>query len=195
MNELLIKSWWMLVLRGVAGIAFGILAVVWPGVTLLVLVALFAAYALVSGFAAAAGAIRSRSSDRKWWLLLLLGIVSIVAGIWAIVAPGLTALALVLLMGANALITGVLDIAVAIRLRKIIEREWLLLLAGAVSIVFGVLVLLFPTAGALALVMIVSFYAMLSGVLLLALGLRMRRLGRESHAGGRPGRELGHPAV
>jgi uncharacterized membrane protein HdeD (DUF308 family) len=195
MNELLMKSWWMLALRGVAGIAFGVLALMWPGVTLLVLVALFAAYALITGAVSVIGAIRNRASDDKWWIVLLLGLVSVAAGVGAVLLPGLTLLVLVLLMGVNALITGVLDIAIAIRLRKTIQREWLLVLAGVVSIVFGVLVFMFPAAGAFALVWMVSFYAMLSGILLLALGLRMRSLAKQSEANGATGNRFGHPAL
>src|SRR5690349_3621606 len=110
----------MLMLRGALAILFGVLAIVWPGLTLLLLVAMFAAYALLSGAVSIVAGYRSRDSDSRWWLLLLLGLVSIAAGIAAVVYPELTALVLVLLMGANALFTGVLDIAVAIRLRRVL---------------------------------------------------------------------------
>src|SRR5437016_5238945 len=140
MNELLLRSWWMLALRGLVALLFGILALLWPGITLLWLVALFAAYALIGGAVSVIGAVRNRKSDEEWWLILLLGLVSIGAGAITIFHPALTALVLVLVMGANALVTGILDIAVAIRLRKEIRGEWLLGLAGIVSIVFGILV-------------------------------------------------------
>ncbi|MCW7541752.1 HdeD family acid-resistance protein [Aquabacterium sp. A7-Y] len=167
-------SWWVIALRGVAALSFGVLALVWPGITLLVLVSLFAAYALLAGAAATVGAIKRRGS-KGWGLTLLLGIVSLTAGVVAIVFPGSTTLALVLLMGVNALITGALDIALAIRLRKVIQGEWLMALSGVLSIVFGAIVIAVPVAGAVALVWIVSFYAMLTGVLLLALAMRTRR--------------------
>src|ERR1700704_4177013 len=125
MDQLLLRSWWMLALRGAAALLFGILALIWPGITLLVLVALFAAYALISGGAAVVASIRNRNSDKGWWLILLLGLVSLVAGVIAVFNPGITILVLVVLMGANALVTGILDIVVAIRLRKQIQREWL----------------------------------------------------------------------
>jgi uncharacterized membrane protein HdeD (DUF308 family) len=174
MDDLLQRSWWMLALRGAAAIVFGILAIMWPGITLMVLVALFAAYAVVSGIFTIIAAVQNRKSDQGWWMLLLLGIVSVAAGVVAVVFPGITALVLVLLMGANALVTGVLDMAIAIRLRKAIQGEWMLILAGIVSVVFAILVFMFPGAGALALVWMVSFYAIVSGVLLLALGVRMK---------------------
>jgi uncharacterized membrane protein HdeD (DUF308 family) len=177
MKELLARSWWMLALQGLVALLFGVLAVLWPGLTLLWLVALFAAYAIISGGAALYGAVKNRTMDTGWWLILLLGLVSVAAGVLAIFYPGLTALALVLLMGANALITGVLQIVVAIRLRKMVNNEWLLVLIGAASIAFGVLVLVFPGAGALALVWLISFYAVLSGILLLSLAFRVKGWG------------------
>jgi uncharacterized membrane protein HdeD (DUF308 family) len=181
MNELLMRSWWMFAVRGGLAVLFGVLALLWPGMTLIVLVALFAAYALLGGGAMVIGAIRHRKSDDKWWIPLLLGIVSLAAGVWAVMLPEITMLVLVLVMGVNALITGVLEIALAIRLRKTIEREWMLVLAGAVSIAFGVLVLLFPAAGAFAMVWMVSFYAMLTGILLLTLAFRLRREAKRSN--------------
>jgi uncharacterized membrane protein HdeD (DUF308 family) len=174
MIELFLRSWWMLALRGVIALLFGVLALMWPGITLLWLVALYAAYALLTGAVSVYASVKNRHSDEKWWLILLLGLVSISAGVIAVLYPGLTALVLVLVMGANALITGVLDIAIAIRLRKAINNEWLLILSGSASIIFGVLVLLFPGAGALTLVWLISFYAVLTGVLLLALAFRVR---------------------
>jgi uncharacterized membrane protein HdeD (DUF308 family) len=167
----------MFVWRGAVALLFGGLAVLWPGLTLLWLVAMFAAYALVGGGAAIVGAVKNRHSERGWWLVLLLGLTSVAAGIIAIFYPGLTALALVLVMAANALVTGVLDIVVAIRLRKIVQHEWLLILNGVAAIVFGVLVFLFPGAGALALVWLISLYAIFTGVLLLALAWRARAWG------------------
>jgi uncharacterized membrane protein HdeD (DUF308 family) len=180
MDELLARSWWMLALRGVIALLFGILALMWPGITLLWLVLLFAAYALLSGVVSVAGAVTNRKVDKQWWMILLLGLVGIAAGILAVVYPGLTALALVLLMGANAVVTGVLDIAVAARLRKARRNEWLLILTGVVSIVFGVLVLLFPGAGALALVWLISTYAIFIGILLLALAFRAQVWAKKS---------------
>lgn len=185
------RNWWMFALRGVIAVLFGVLAAAWPGLTLLWLVALFAAFALLGGGASLFGAFHNRRSDPQWWLALLLGLVSIGAGVIAILQPALTALVLVLLMGANAIATGVLDIALAIRLRNEIRGLAALYLAGAVSILFGVLVFLFPGAGALALVWLISFYAILSGVLLLAAAWRLRRHGEPAawHGG------MGEPAV
>jgi uncharacterized membrane protein HdeD (DUF308 family) len=177
MESLLRRSWWMLALRGVAAILFGAFALAWPGATLLALVALFAAFAIVSGASSIAAAIRHRQADHGWWMVLALGIVAVLAGIPAIFQPGITALVFVVLMGVNAIFTGAMDIAVAIRLRKEIRGEWLLVLAGIVSLAFGAIVLAYPGLGAFALVWMVSFYALLSGVLLLSLALRLRPRG------------------
>lgn len=163
--------------RGAVALIFGVLAFLWPGLTLLWLVAMFAAYALLGGGAAIVGAVKHRQRDRGWWLILLWGVASIVAGIGAIFYPGVTALVLVLLMGANALVTGILDVAVAIRLRKVVQHEWLLILNGAAAIVFGLFVLFFPGAGALALVWLISLYAVVTGVLLLTLAWQVRKWG------------------
>jgi uncharacterized membrane protein HdeD (DUF308 family) len=191
MDNLLARSWWMLALRGAIAVLFGILALMWPGITLLWLVVLFAAYALLSGVVSVAGAVTNRKIDKQWWMILLLGLIGIVAAIFAVIYPGLTALALVLVMGANAVVTGVLDIGVAVRLRKTKRNEWLLILTGVISVAFGVLVLLFPGAGALALVWLTSTYAIFTGILLLALAFRAQVWAKKStvspsFSGGQP---------
>jgi uncharacterized membrane protein HdeD (DUF308 family) len=183
MNDLLKKSWWMLALRGVAALLFGVLAIIWPDITLLVLVALFAVFAFVTAGVSIFGAVQNRKTDKGWWMVLLLGLFAFASGVIAVIYPAVTALVLVLLMGANALVTGVLDIAVAVRLRKTIQNEWLLILTGIISVVFGILVMVFPGAGALAMVWMVSFYAVLTGVLLLALALRMRSISTTTGTG------------
>lgn len=171
-------SAWMLMLRGAIAIAFGVLAVLWPGLTLLALVGLFAAYALLGGVVSIATAFRMRGTEPKWWLPLLLGVISVVAGVYAILAPEVTVLVLVLLMAVNAILTGALDIAMAVRMRHAVRGHWVLLLAGALAILFGALVIAAPDAGALAVVGLISFYAILTGVMLFGLGWRMQRAAR-----------------
>jgi uncharacterized membrane protein HdeD (DUF308 family) len=176
MRKALSTPWWWLVVRGLAAIAFGVLAFAWPALTLLLLIALFAAYAIVTGAAAIIGALRNRD-DRGWWLVLLLGVVSLAAGVVAFFYPGITALALIIVIGVNAVCSGVLDIAMAVRLRREIQGEWLLGLAGVVSILFGVLAIALPGAGALALVWLISAYAIAIGALFVVLGFRLRSAG------------------
>lgn len=169
------RAWWTLVLRGVLAVVFGIIAWIWPGLTVGALVLLFGAYALVDGVFALVAAFSNRAEGRRLPLLLE-GILGIGSGIAAVVWPGLTALALLYIIAAWALITGVFEILAAVELRREIENEWLLGLAGLASIVFGILLIVFPGSGALAVVWMIGTYAVLFGVLLIALGFRLRAL-------------------
>jgi uncharacterized membrane protein HdeD (DUF308 family) len=168
------RNWWALALRGVAALLFAVLTFIWPGISLLALVALFGAYALIDGIFAAVTAItRSDVGDRRW-VLLLEGLAGIAAGIIAFVWPGMTALALLYIIAAWAIVTGVLEIAAAVRLRREIQGEWALGLAGFLSVLFGVALVLFPGAGALAVLWLIAAYAIVFGLLMLALGFRLR---------------------
>lgn len=174
MDELLGRAWWMLALRGAAGILFGLVALFLPGLTLLLLVAMFAAYALIGGIAAVSAAIRHRSIRTDWWIPLLLGLCTIAAGLIAVAAPGVTALVLIAVMGANAIVTGVLDVIAWVRLKRRGRTQWLLLFIGILSALFGIFVLAVPGAGALALVWMIGTYAIVTGALLFVLGLGAR---------------------
>ncbi|SEO55891.1 HdeD family acid-resistance protein [Nitrosovibrio sp. Nv6] len=174
MNELISKTWRSLALRGTVSLLFGILAAFWPGITLMWLLIMFAAYALIGGVASAIAAVQNRKTNSDWWLMLLIGLVGIGAGITAFLLPNLTAVVLVLIIGATALGSGIVDIVMAIRLRKTIRGEAFLILNGIISVAFGVFVFFFPGAGALALVWLISMYAIISGLLLLALAWRAR---------------------
>jgi uncharacterized membrane protein HdeD (DUF308 family) len=189
-NSFYLRSWWVPALRGLLGILFGVLALMWPGLTMFVFVALFAAYALLGGIASVVGAIGHRKVDDDWWLPFLLGLVSIGAAVVAVVNPFLTMLVLVMVIGANALVTGVLDIVAAVRLRRQITGEWLLGLAGVASVVFGALVFLYPLAGAIAMVWMVSIYAIVTGALLLALALRSRAFSTRGRQAAQPERRV-----
>lgn len=174
MNNKFSGSWWVPALRGVLAILFGVLILLQPGITLLALVLLFAAYAVLTGVVSIAGAFQSRQTNEDWWMLLLIGLVGVGAGIIAVAQPALTALVLVLIIGVNALVTGMLDIVTAIRLRKEIQGEWFLILSGLVSVAFGILVFFFPVIGAMTVIWMISLYAIIDGVLLLALSFRIR---------------------
>ncbi len=173
-------NWWAVVLRGVAAVVFGLAALFVPAITLVVLIALFGAYALVDGVLALIAVVRAAQHNREWWVLALEGVVGVIIGLITFFSPGITALVLLYWIAAWAVVTGVLEIAQAIRLRREIDNEWLLVLAGVASIVFGVLVAVMPSAGALAVVWIIGAYALLFGILLIALGLRLR--GVQEHA-------------
>ena len=171
----LTRNWWAVALRGLAGILFGIITFVSPGISLAALVLLFGAYAFADGVLSIVSAVRRRGADR-WWLLLLQGIVGIGAGVVTLLWPGITAIALLFVIAAWALVGGAFQVAAAIRLRKVITGEWLLALGGVLSIAFGVLLVLFPGPGALALVIWIGAYAFVFGILLLVLGFKLRGL-------------------
>jgi uncharacterized membrane protein HdeD (DUF308 family) len=173
MRHFLAISWWMLATRGAAGVLFGLLALAWPALTLFVLVLLFAVYTLAVGSLAVVASLRTRD-QRGWWLALLLGLASITIGIVTLLYPRMTALVLVLVMGAGALITGVIDTWIAVRLRKETRNEWFLGTAGVISMLFGAFVLLSPGAGALALVWVIALQSIATGVLFVIIGLRVR---------------------
>jgi uncharacterized membrane protein HdeD (DUF308 family) len=179
MNGVLTRNWWALAIRGVAAVIFGILAFVGPGITLAALVLLFGAYAITDGIFAIVAALNAERSERRWWALLIEGILGIIAGVLTFIVPGITALFLLYLIAFWAMVTGVFEIATAIRLRKEITGEWLLVLSGVASVLFGFLLVLFPAAGALALIWWIGAFALVSGVLLLALAFRLRSWGRE----------------
>ena len=177
MLELLSRHWWLLVLRGVSAIAFGVLAFLWPGVTIEVLLIFFGAYVLVDGVFTTVAAVRGRGQTPHWGLLLLEGLLGIAVGVLTWVAPAITGLVLLFYIGAWALVTGVLEIVAAIRLRREIEGELWLALSGVLSLIFGVLLLAFPLAGALAVLWMLGGYAIAFGIVLILLGLRVRGVG------------------
>jgi len=174
--EFLSRNWWVLVVRGGAAVIFGVLAFLWPGLTLAVLVLMWGAYALVDGVVAVYGAFRRRGEGFPWWLLLM-GIAGILAGVFTFASPAITAIALLWLIAAFAIVRGVTTISAAIRLRKEVDNEWLLILSGIASLAFGALVALFPAAGALAIVLWIGAAAIVIGVLEIVLGFKVKNRG------------------
>ena len=169
-------KWWLVLLRGIAAIIFGVLAFVWPVITLLTLTFLWGAFAVADGILALWGAITGPSGQmgsRVW--LAIVGIAGILAGLLAFAWPGVTALVLLLFIAVWAIIIGVMQIWGAIQLRKEIEGEWLLILSGLLSVAFGILLLVRPGLGALAVVWMIGWFAILEGCLLVALSLRLRK--------------------
>jgi uncharacterized membrane protein HdeD (DUF308 family) len=188
--ETLAHNWWVVLLRGLAAIAFGLIALAVPGITLAFLVIVFAVYALTDGVLAIVSAVRHRAADR-WWMLLLEGIAGLAVGVLTLIWPGVTAMALLYLIAAWAIVTGVLEIVAAVQLRKAIHGEWLLALAGVASVALGVLLAVFPGPGALAVVMWIGIYAIIAGASLVGLSLRLRHL--EHERVGRPPERLAEP--
>jgi uncharacterized membrane protein HdeD (DUF308 family) len=172
----LARWWWTFILRGVLAIVFGVLAFVAPLWSIGVLVLLFAAWAIVDGVTSVWTGIRTRTTDRNWWLEIVEGVVSIIAGLIALILPGFAAEVLVLLIAAWAIVTGGFEIWSAIRLREEIEGEVWLALAGVASILFGIVLFFFPAAGALSLVWLIGSGAIAFGAFLVLLGWRLRRV-------------------
>lgn len=170
----LADHWWAIGLRGLFAVLFGLVAFLLPLPTLVALVWLFGAFAFLDGVFSLVAAWRRRAGDPPWWALLLTGLAGVAAGVISFVWPGITALALVMLIAAWALITGALEIAAAVRLRKEIEGEWLLGLSGVLTIGLGALLVIAPDAGAIGLVWVFGAYAVLFGVMMMVLGYRLR---------------------
>lgn len=174
MLTLLSKNWWVIALRGVAAILFGLAALVWPQLTLTVLVLLFGAYAATDGIFALIAAFQGRAQGTQWWMLLLEGFIGLLAGILTVIWPSITGLILLYVIAAWALLTGILEIAAAVALRREMRGEWVLILTGIASMAFGVLLIVQPGAGIVTLAWLIGGYAMLFGILLVLLAFRLR---------------------
>ena len=174
MVRALSQNWWLVLLRGVLAILFGLSAIIWPGLTWLTLIVLFGVYAIVDGLIALwTGFSRTRESPR-WWTFLLEGFLNIGAGVVALIWPDLATLVLIYMIAFWAVFTGILEIVGAIRLRNEITNEWFLALGGVLSIGLGLLLFLQPAAGTLAIIWMIAGYALVFGILLVTLGIRLR---------------------
>jgi uncharacterized membrane protein HdeD (DUF308 family) len=171
MLHTLVANWWALALRGLAAVVFGLLTFFLPGITLVTLVLLFGAYALVDGIFNLIAFFRVASHQ---WALLIEGVIGIIAGVITFAWPAITAIVLLYVIAFWAILTGIFEIIAGIRLRKVITNEWILLVMGVVSFLFGLLILFAPGAGALAIVLWIGAYALVFGIFLLALAFRLR---------------------
>jgi uncharacterized membrane protein HdeD (DUF308 family) len=176
--SILTRSWWLLLLRGLVAIVFGLLTWFQPGISLAALILLFGAFVMADGILGTWTAIAGRKDNEYWWVLLLEGLVGIGIGLLAFFAPGITALAILFYIAIWAIATGVLEIAAAVRLRREIKGEWMLILAGLASVVLGILLMARPGVGALAVLWLIGFYAIVFGVLLVILAFRARGFAR-----------------
>jgi uncharacterized membrane protein HdeD (DUF308 family) len=174
MVETLTRNWWMWLIRGIAAIIFGILAFRWPAATIVVIGVLFGAYALVDGIFAIFATVRAAQTQQRWWPFLIEGIVGILIAAITFYDIRITLLALYLTIAAWAILTGIFEIIAAIQLRKHIANEIWLIIAGIASIAFGVLMIYYPLAGALAIVWLIAAYAIVFGILMIGFALRLR---------------------
>lgn len=171
------RNWWILLIRGASAILFGLAAFIWPGLTATVLMLMFGLYILVDGLSGVVDSIRYRDRLNHWWLWLLDGLLGVVVGALTLFMPGATAFVLLILIGVWAIVGGVLRIIAAIQIRKEIEGEWLLALGGALSILFGVVVVMQPAAGLVSLVWLIGSWAVIIGMVFIMLAFRLRKAG------------------
>jgi uncharacterized membrane protein HdeD (DUF308 family) len=188
LSAALARNWWAVALRGVFGVVFGLIAFILPAATMLSLVLVFAAYMLIDGVFAIVAAVRAAQRGERWGLLVVEGVAGIAAGAIAVLWPGITLLAFVLLVAAWAIFTGFLMVAAAFKLDRTHGRWWLGA-AGVVSVVYGVILAIAPLIGALVLTWWLGAYALVFGVSLLALAWRLRTRNQERQRRGAP-----HPA-
>lgn len=174
MGTLMARNWWTIALRGLIAVLFGIAVFAWPGISLVVLVNLFGLFALIGGFLFFIAGIKQRRTDEPWWLLLIEGILSIALGIMVFIWPGISGLFLVYFIAAWAIMSGIFELVSAIQLRRQIYNEWLLAAAGIVSLLFGLFIVIWPVAGALAILWVIGAYALIFGVIMLTLAFRLR---------------------
>jgi uncharacterized membrane protein HdeD (DUF308 family) len=177
------SHWWLFLIRGILALALGILMPLFPGAAIFTLAILFGAYAFVDGIVAIAAALRMNHAEHNWGWLLVEGVLGVLVGVITFFYPGITALWLIYLFAAWAILTGIAAIAAAIRLRALVN-EWLTILLGVLSLAAGIVILFIPVLGALAIVWTISVYAILTGILLIGLAFRLRGL---------PGRLAGTP--
>lgn len=175
MVHALANRWWVFLIRGIAAIIFGILAFFWPGLTLITLTIVFGAYAFVDGVFALASAFGGLGGSR-WWALLLEGIVGLVVALVVWEQPVMSATFLVFGVAVWAILTGIMEIIGGIQMRDLIDNEWLYIVGGILSIVFGVLVFRNPLAGGLTIAWLIGFYAIFFGLVQLGLSYRLSRL-------------------
>lgn len=174
MLELLARRWQLIVLRGVVAVLFGIVAIAWPEITVLSLAILFGVYTLLDGVTSITMGFGHNSTDRVY--LITLGVLGVVAGLISLIWPAITVIVLLLIIAVWAIVAGVMQIAAAIRLRKVIRNEWFLALSGAVALVLGLLLIVQPGEGAIALLVAIATFALVWGITLIVLGFRIRSL-------------------
>ncbi len=174
MLESFARNWWVIALRGLVAIVFGIIALVSPQSTILALVLVFAAFIVADGFLTLFSGFETHKEDNRWWVMVLGGLVEIILGVLVVVWPQITVQVFVYLVAAWAVITGVAEIIAGIELRGLLPNEWLMLLNGILSVAFGVLVMIYPSAGALSLVWLLGLYAIVAGILDIVFSFRLR---------------------
>lgn len=177
MLDVMARNWWMLLIRGFAAVLFGLaILFVWPGLVIQTMVLVFAVYAVIDGIFAFISGIRNRENPR-WWAAVLEGGVGVLAGIGAFLFPGLAVLTLLYIIAFWAVLTGVMEIAGALQLRREIDNEWMLILSGVLSIIFGIVLVVFPESSLLTLLWLYGGLSIAFGVVMVILAFRVRNAG------------------
>lgn len=171
------RNWWLLLLRGIAAIAFGLATFAWPGLTLSVLIMFFGAYILFDGIVGVIDALRYRDGVDNWWFWLLESILGVVVGLLTLLMPGVTAFVLLVFIAAWSILGGLFRIIAAIQLRKKIDGEWLMVLSGLLSVLFGVAIIALPHAGLVSIAWLIGFWAIAFGILFVLLAFKLRKAG------------------
>jgi uncharacterized membrane protein HdeD (DUF308 family) len=174
MVHALAKNWWLILLRGICAVIFGLLTFAWPGVTLAVLVLFYGAFAFADGVLALVAAVMGGQPAPRWWLAIV-GVLGLAAGLITLMMPGITALILLYCIAFWAIAIGVMQIFGAIRLRKEIDNEWMLIASGIISVLFGLILIVNPGAGAMGVLFVIGVYAVIHGIILITLAMRLRR--------------------
>lgn len=177
MLEIAARQWWVFVLQGALGVAVGILAIIYPDLALATIALLFAAWAVISGVSQLAAGWRVAEARGRSWPFLLAGVVSVAAGILVVLNPAVTILYLILLLGAWMLVSGVMEVYAAWKIRNEITGEWMLALAGLLRVAVGAIILAMPVVGAILTAALFATWAILSGIAALFLGFRLRQFG------------------
>lgn len=185
-RDVLAQNWGAVALRGIIALTFGLVTLVAPKLSLMAIVFIFSAYAGIDGVLTLISAFGNHTNSRPWWLLALQGIAGIAIAVWTVLYPGITVVALMYFIGVWSIISGVLSIAAAIRLRELIRNEWLLGVTGLLAIGLGIVLLMYPVQGTLAFVLWLGIYALVSGVLLIGLSMRLRHRWHEIEHGSLP---------
>ena len=173
------RAWWVFVVGGLAMAVFGLMAFANPGVALLVLATFFAASVLVDGLSNIAGALQNRGND-GWWILLLMGLLGAAVGGYALFNPPLSIMAFILIVAFEAMVLGVFLIMLGFKVRKTTSREWVLYLTGALSLLFGIMVIANPVTGTGAIMLMIASWSFVIGILKIGFGLKVRRLAAAS---------------
>jgi uncharacterized membrane protein HdeD (DUF308 family) len=174
MLVVLANNWWTILLRGIVAILFGVLIILWPEISISILVFLFGIFAIADGLFSIISELRRYGEHARWWVLVFEGLAGVGIGVVAILWPEITAIIVLYLVASWGLVTGFLEIIAAIRLRNELEGEWILILTGLLSIAIGILLFLFPNAGLIAMVWMIGIYAIFFGISLIALSFRLR---------------------